>query len=167
MDVLKSLEKYDPLYFSTIRIHFFGYIEPEFIDALIYSKLPKDSVQIHGLVNSDQIWPYIEAMNYLISIGNDTPDLLPSKVADYVLSGKAIIHLTQCTPDPCLAFFDRFEANYCVVDHASMAKEIQDFLKSNSACSGNISSKAKQTLNPRTQLVKTLEHFIPHDETSH
>ncbi|MBK6901348.1 MAG: hypothetical protein IPH04_00655 [Saprospirales bacterium] len=83
-------------------LHFYGDIFENFYP--IFEKYPslKPYIRFHGLVSREDATAAMGQMNLLVLLGNTTDFQLPSKWADYLMSGKPILHLLQTPSDPAL-----------------------------------------------------------------
>ncbi|NUO03070.1 MAG: glycosyltransferase [Saprospiraceae bacterium] len=97
------LERYPELK-DRLLIHFFG--EIEYAVKAAFDRYPRllPNLRLHGLVEREQVASAMAQTTFLLNIGNTTTYNLPSKSADYLASGKPIIHLSASEPDTFVAF---------------------------------------------------------------
>ncbi|MBK6931271.1 MAG: glycosyltransferase [Saprospirales bacterium] len=84
-----------------IQVHFFGDVFPDFFDQLDQNP----NVHLYGLRSRQEVRLAMQRMDYLVNIGNTTDFQLPSKAAEYLASGKPVVHLSYADPDPFVAFW--------------------------------------------------------------
>ena len=82
-------------------LDFYGYSDCDDIIAE-YTKKTNGHVRIHGLVEYDVVQEQLNKADVLISIGNKGTDMAPSKIYEYISTGKPIIHFYSSNEDPCL-----------------------------------------------------------------
>ena len=92
-----------------VEISIFGDILPEFI--ALFENF--ENVKLKGLVSRNDTEKTMQESDILINIGNTTAWQLPSKIADYMVMEKPILHFSQVENDPCLAFFND---NHFIID---------------------------------------------------
>ncbi len=84
---------------SKLVIHFFGEIEYSVRAAFERHHRLAARLRMHGLVDRDVVAAAMAKTTFLLHIGNTTTYNLPSKSADYLASGKPIVHLSASDPD--------------------------------------------------------------------
>jgi hypothetical protein len=57
-------------------------------------------VILHGPVPRAQVQHALASANVLVNIGNSTPHQLPSKIVEYMMTGKPILNVVQRPNDP-------------------------------------------------------------------
>lgn len=96
-----------PVYRNKVQLHFFGDIFDEFREVFAsYSGL-KDNMHFYGLVPREIVPVFMESMDILLNIGNQSNLHIPSKTADYIRSGKPILNFSYFKDD---TFFDYVRA---------------------------------------------------------
>ena len=93
---------------ARLHVHFFGYIEAEFM--ALFEKFPQLSSNFifHGLLSRTDVPAAMQAMDILLHIGNTTDYHLPSKCVDYLFSGKPIINIAATEGDSFREFAGDF-----------------------------------------------------------
>ncbi len=83
-------------------LHIFGPVFEKFRP--VFNRFPqlKPQLQFHGTVTREQAVDAMQQMDILVMPGNTTSFQLPSKWADYLVSGKPVLHLLQTPDDPGL-----------------------------------------------------------------
>lgn len=106
--ISKMIEKYNRL-----RFHF--YVIGNAVDEVnYYSKKYSENIISHGQVESKVALLKIKQSNILLSIGNTDTTLIPSKIFEYMSSGKPIIHFYHSDDDRVISMLKDYELGYCV-----------------------------------------------------
>lgn len=79
-----------------------------------YVKLSKNSIINHGNVGIDIVHSALIQSNVLISIGNTDIKQIPSKIYEYMASGKPIIHFYQDFKDPVINILNKYPLSCCL-----------------------------------------------------
>lgn len=89
------------------RLHFYSRGDCETI--LQEYQMNSDSlIKRHGYLKHKESINIINNAQVLISIGNELSDMIPSKVFEYMSTGKPIIHFYKNINDPCLQYFRKY-----------------------------------------------------------
>lgn len=92
----------DPVLADGWEVHFYGELFPEF-----YAQLQRyPAFHLHGLRSRAECEAAMQDMDLLLNLGNTVPYMLPSKVVDYLASGKAVLHLSPLKSDPFAEMFE-------------------------------------------------------------
>lgn len=104
LKLLDLLLERHPEFQSRLLIHFFG--EIEYAVKAAFERYPRlvPNLRIHGLVDREQVAAAMLQTTFLLNIGNTTTYNLPSKSADYLASGKPMVHISASNPDTFAAF---------------------------------------------------------------
>jgi glycosyltransferase involved in cell wall biosynthesis len=86
---------------KSFSVHIFGDLPPEYIELLSKNA----QIILHGLIDRARVPSAMQQMDVLVHIGNATPHQLPSKAADYLVSGKPVVHLARCDNDAFTLFW--------------------------------------------------------------
>ncbi|MFZ2900511.1 MAG: hypothetical protein WA004_17900 [Saprospiraceae bacterium] len=83
-------------------LHIFGTVFENFWP--VFDRFPqlKPHLRFHGTVAREQVIDAMHQMDILVMLGNTTSFQLPSKWADYLVSGRPVLHLLQTPDDPGL-----------------------------------------------------------------
>ncbi len=73
-----------------------------------FEKTLKDRLQLSGQVNSEKAQQIMLNADILINIGNKTENQLPSKVLEYLSTGKPIINIYKTDKCPTLQYFKNY-----------------------------------------------------------
>jgi glycosyltransferase involved in cell wall biosynthesis len=95
---------------SDLHLHFFGALndcEPSFAP---YRDEIDRSIHLHGMVPRREIAAVMRSADLLINLGNATPHQLPSKLVEYVASGRPILNLAASPADSSIAFLAGYQA---------------------------------------------------------
>ncbi len=111
LQLLRQLFTQYPDFQDQLHVHFFGEIPPkaqavfdQFVDL-------KENLRFHGLVSRKTVAVAIQQTDFLLNIGNTTNYHLPSKSAEYLMSGKPIINICQHPEDT----FQEFIQDYLII----------------------------------------------------
>lgn len=124
-DFIDHLQSTNDSLLDKIEFHFYGSIKKKFAQA-ITSRI-QNHVHFHGAISRNQIQSKIQDMDILLSFGNRSGVQLPSKVVDYALSGKPILHFQEIDEDLVPGFFEGYDAFYLVekeIDWESISKGV-------------------------------------------
>ncbi|HMX38974.1 MAG TPA: glycosyltransferase [Saprospiraceae bacterium] len=96
-----------------IELHIYGEVFPEF-----YARLAAHAwVHLHGLRSREEVRAAMQRMDVLVNLGNQSDFQLPSKVVDYLASGKPILNVSHAYPDPFADFLSRHVPDERLVFH--------------------------------------------------
>ncbi len=89
----------NPEWKNKIRVHFYGYIEPEFHQ--VFRKFPEltPNLVFHGMCSRADASLAMRSMDWLLHIGNLTSYHLSSKSVEYLSSGKPILNIAGSEQD--------------------------------------------------------------------
>lgn len=99
LGLFSQLFSYEPELKNLIRIHIFGYLEPEFYNIFQEHGYLYGCLILHGQIDKKEVNQIMEECDFLVNIGNTTTSQLPSKSVDYMMSGKPIINVCQIHED--------------------------------------------------------------------
>ena len=118
--MLEIFEKLVSLH-SDIRLHILGTGCEEILYE--FQKRMGERLQVYGQRDRLYSQKILEQADFLLSIGNRTATQLPSKVFEYIATGKPIIHIYSIDEDTCLKYLDRYPLAYCVKEDFSKTEE--------------------------------------------
>ncbi len=104
---------------ARLQVHFFGALEPEFVEMFRRYTALAPNLVLHGMVTREATAACMQAMDVLLHIGNTTDYHLPSKSADYLCSGKPVVNIAACEHDS----FHYFAGNYPRLLHLYINEE--------------------------------------------
>lgn len=108
-DALKILE----CVLERYTLHFFGY--SDCTDILRdYSEKYSGHVFNHGFVSYDEAVEALRHAEILLSIGNYSTTMVPSKIYEYISTGKPIIHIYSDDNDPCIEILHKYGNAICI-----------------------------------------------------
>ena len=98
-----------------LEMHFFGRIHDcsDFFE--LYKDLLYNKIFIHGLVDHNIALRAIREADFLINIGNDTSYQLPSKIVEYMSSGKPIVNLISSSKDSSLLILSAYPLHINII----------------------------------------------------
>lgn len=90
-----------------------------------------------GILPLDQCDRAMESADVLLSMGNRSPHLVPSKLFKYISTGKPIIHLTRGLDDSCLPYLEKYPLSLILDEEsADISSEFSSFLQKLQSDSG-------------------------------
>ena len=90
-----------------------------------------------GILPLDQCDRAMESADILLSIGNCSPYLVPSKLFKYISTGKPIIHLARGKDDSCLPYLEKYPLSLILDEEsADISAEFSLFLQKLQGCIG-------------------------------
>jgi len=106
----------------------------------IVNEFAKKNNHIHviGRCNHDTIIQYEKEATALINIGNSNPNMVPSKIFEYMSLGKPIISTMPIKTEPSAAYLNKYPCSLLIYEdqsnYAESAQLIEDFIKNNNKC---------------------------------
>lgn len=89
-----------------------------------------EQVVLHGRVDHETILNAMAASSVLINLGNSMPNQTPSKVFEYISTGKPIVNFAFSESDTSLAYLKRYPLHLTIIDKGVNSEvEAQQFLK--------------------------------------
>lgn len=114
---------------NNIVFHFIGGGETE--ELYEFKETLGDRLAIHGVVNNEKAINAMLNADILINIGNTIANQMPSKIFDYISSGKPIINFVKMYNCPTLEFTKKYPLCLNVFESSKLTnviiKEIEDF----------------------------------------
>ncbi len=126
----------DPEYMLQIFSELNGVIElgiyGDLNNNIKYKKLENSNISFFNRVSKDDIEVILENTNFLINIGNKLDNQLPSKVLEYIGTGKPIIHFSSTEDDTCLKYLKKYPLALIINEHEKTivehVNELLDFI---------------------------------------
>ena len=110
-------------------VHFYGSGDCDDILSGFEDRFP-GRICRHGQVSHDRVIRAILSADVLLSIGNAGTDMAPSKIYEYMSTGKSILHFYADEQDPCLPVFEKYGNALCVkIGDEDAEQSIRDFLE--------------------------------------
>lgn len=100
------------------EVHFFGRLNDCMACFEPYRRHLGQGIVLHGPVDRDSAMAAIGDADVLVNIGNATPYQLPSKVVDYLASGRPILNLVTDEADSSLAVLSAYPAHLALRETA-------------------------------------------------
>lgn len=119
-----------------VKLHFYsrGNCENMIIK---YQKRSQYRIVRHGYVDRDVLLKAISSADILISIGNKESEMIPSKIFEYIYTGKPIIHFYKSENDSSITYYKHYPK-------ALLINENDDFLTNVNKISNFINTKQKK-----------------------
>lgn len=94
-------------------LHFYGDIFENFRP--VFDRFPslRPHLHFHGIAGREEAGKAMQEMDILVLLGNTSSFQLPSKWADYLLTGKPVLHLMQTPEDPALPMVEHADHVHC------------------------------------------------------
>lgn len=86
-----------------------------------------DDIEVCDPVEPAELLPIYASADLLVSVGNDVSDQKPSKITEYMATGKPIVHVSRCDDDPVIPDLERYPLGLVLCSSAD-PKENQDKL---------------------------------------
>lgn len=120
------------------EIHFYGNFKKH-VRQKIMSLASKYSVavQFAEAIGRDEVMAVMSGFDILLSIGNASVMQTPSKVVDYALAARPVIHLPKVHSDPVVEFFHGHGAFIELPDDPDKATEVRSFIEDARKTSAN------------------------------
>jgi len=96
--IISSMIRKRPELREKLELHFFGDISMCKENFSRYDEI-KDVFISHGMVARSTMHQILADSDFLVNIGNDTSYQLPSKIVEYIFTGKPIINICSTTND--------------------------------------------------------------------
>ncbi|MDB5121061.1 MAG: hypothetical protein JWN56_2279 [Sphingobacteriales bacterium] len=129
-----------------LELHFYGDINSNPNDFNEYSHEIGKSIFLHGKINRDKVNDVIRDADALINIGNDNEFQEPSKVIEYMYSGKHIINICSIMNDTSASLLKNYPLKINIYPNnlleATVVEEVFRFLSNKE----EINSKQLQLL---------------------
>ncbi len=94
---------------NNFRFHLIGVISDRILSEIVKIKQINDlRVVIHGKCSLDKCYFFIKNANLLINIGNNCTNQMPSKVFDYIASGKPIVNFYAIENDTSKSYLSEY-----------------------------------------------------------
>lgn len=116
-----------------LNIHFYSKGNCETLIAKRAEK--EDYIYQHGYIDKDSLNLELGKADFLFSIGNSNSNSLPSKLIDYISSGKPIIHLALQDDDVCVNYLNKYKN--CIIinikdDVVESSYRLKEFIQKSS-----------------------------------
>lgn len=106
------------------RLHFYGGGADRIVNR--YKPLLGDKLVCHGWVGNEEAREATNDADVLINLNNSIINMLPSKLLDYIDSGKPILNICQIEKCPSLEYMKDYPMGYNVVPGDDVSKIVED-----------------------------------------
>lgn len=115
-----------------IRIHLFSRGCDEIVER--YLKKMPDQLIYHGYQSKSKVMAAVQSSAFLINIGNTTSNQVPSKILEYISTGKPIINFYSVDHDLCNEYLMSYP--YCLLLNVNdnpeiLAQQLSEFVSLN------------------------------------
>ncbi len=100
-----------------LELHFYGGINDCQSEFTSYRSMVNKNLFLHGLVPREEVLQAMDNATVLINIGNDNMYQLPSKIVEYVLTGKPIINIAKLSNDSSTEFLQSYPSTLILFDN--------------------------------------------------
>ena len=119
-EVLKFFHKTD------FELHW--YTNPDSIEMIKQNKIDQKYNKFFDMVTRNEaLEKMVDSLHCLLSIGNLNPAQLPSKVIEYISTGKPVLHFVEIQDDPVLKIADQFN-NLILINKNSNIADVEEQL---------------------------------------
>ena len=108
------------------RLYFIGGGCDHLLD--VYKEKLSNRLNVIKHVDLGEAYSIMQAANYLVNIGNTVLNMVPSKLFDYIATGKSIINFVKSEQCPTVEYIKKYKNGITVVD--SEWKKFYNVLKS-------------------------------------
>ena len=123
------------------NIEFHWYLNNDSKSEIIFDNQESESI-VHSIVPRNKALNIMaESMHCLLSIGNLNPTQLPSKVIEYISTGKPVVHFAEIENDPVIKIANDFDNLFIITSKTNLDKffiELTDYFKSVSTFNKNL-----------------------------
>ena len=123
------------------NIEFHWYVNNDSQSEIIINNQESESI-VHSIVPRNKALNIMaESMHCLLSIGNLNPTQLPSKVIEYISTGKPVVHFAEIENDPVIKIANDFDNLFIITSKTNLDKffiELTDYFKSVSTFNKNL-----------------------------
>ena len=123
------------------NIEFHWYVNNDSQSEIIFNNQESEST-VHSIVPRNKALNIMaESMHCLLSIGNLNPTQLPSKVIEYISTGKPVVHFAEIENDPVIKIANDFDNLFIITSKTNLDQffiELTDYFKSVSTFNKNL-----------------------------
>lgn len=131
-------DKRDPRYlFSLMEVMADKGIHLTIAGSTEHSRLPKEVIEKYftnklpyitylGELSAEKADELLREADILVHQGNKVPDLMPSKILDYISSGKPILNIYSIDDCPTLPYMEKYDMCLNIKEGAEMTDELLD-----------------------------------------
>lgn len=110
-----------------IKIHLYSRGCDDIVEK--YIKIIPDNLIYHGYQSRLKVSAAINVSDFLINIGNTTSNQVPSKILEYISTGKPIIHFYSIESDSCIAYLEGYPYALCLNEREDLNDLTQRLLE--------------------------------------
>lgn len=128
-----SLRLFSSLKESNTKLYIIGSGSADITDN--FAKKEPNKIACLGVMPLEQTLEYIESADILLNIGNSDISFIPSKIFDYISTGKAIVNIYKSKDCPTLRYFEKYSNSVSIYEDADNFEEnlqrLEKFILSN------------------------------------
>lgn len=124
-----------------------------------YSQKSNDSIHYNGMRPYEEVMAIMQEADILLSIGNKESPMAPSKIFEYMSTGKPIIHIYSWENDPCLPPLIRYGNSLLIRENDTIdINEVIHFINNSKQLKYNEVELLFRTATPQftANIIKTI-----------
>ena len=102
------------------ELHFYSRGDCENIIHNYAEQVSNNKIIRHGYVERDEVLDALLKADVLISIGNSSSEQVPSKIFEYISTGKRIIHFYKNERDSCITYLERYRNSLLINENEGL-----------------------------------------------
>lgn len=87
----------------------------------LVAKYEKFNIEYKGVVTHEEALKIMKDADYLVNIGNSFSEMVPSKIFEYISTGKPIISTFKIQNDPCIKYLNLYGNAVCLDENAPIS----------------------------------------------
>ncbi len=92
-------------------------------------KLDREIFLYEGMVNHEELMCAYEESDILVSIGSKRAEMLPSKIFEYMSTGKKILHIAKVRDDICIEYYNKYPQALVIFEEDDIEMSSSRFLE--------------------------------------
>ena len=113
--------------------------KPEFMKKYLSNQHP--AIKNVGFVGPEEADRYMMQADILVHIGNTMPNIMPSKILDYISSGKPILNICKIHDCPTIPLIERYPMGLTIFEPSAIGYQLTDVSGQQVAISDEIIEK--------------------------
>ncbi len=111
-----------------------------------YNKRTNGKIVYKGIISHEKLLEIYEKTDILVSIGSRRPDMLPSKIFEYMSTGKKIIHVTKGDGDICVEHFNKYPQALILDEREPISESVKKVISFIKQEDKNVSVESLKTI---------------------
>lgn len=114
---------------TNIVLHIVGPVgemgfDKDYINKYFRNTIP--NIRIHGAVSSEEADDLLLHADALVHVGNAIDSLMPSKILDYISSGKPILNICKIRTCPTIPLMERYPLGYTIYEDEGVSELVSE-----------------------------------------